>query len=200
MCSRPQERQTDWPVYETNLAKHLEELEAELRKPSDDDTAMPEEDVKEVLDNAALLIRNETENNLHHVYRSGDYIISKRGVRWMLDATGMLRPDNGGSPIPLMKDGFYSNQAMQLAQSGRVGYGKSSYEDIQKLRNLNRSDYAGPNPRDVTERIWKNWRMKQGMATPKITFAPREHVGRKVKHPLSKRKGSGKSTTRHVGT
>lgn len=67
-------------------------------------------------------IHSGAESNLHFVQKSGDYIISAKGIRWTLDDKGMLHSEEGNS-LPLMKNGRYSNQAMQLARSGRVGTG-----------------------------------------------------------------------------
>ena len=80
------------------------------------------EETEELLKQAGVLARAETENNLHHVGQSGDYITSKKGVRWSLDSQGMLHPDDGGAAVPLMKNGRYTNQALDLARSGSVGY------------------------------------------------------------------------------
>ena len=74
----------------------------------------------------------EAENNLHFVGRSGDWIASKKGVTWVLDSKGMLQPDDGlSAPIPLMKNGRYTSQAIDLAMSGRVGFGQRSWEDAK---------------------------------------------------------------------
>jgi len=112
------------PFHEYSRAGYVEALEKEARE-----AGVPEEDSLHILDNAGLMALQQTENNLHHVYRPGDYIISKRGVKWTLDSNGMLHPNDGGQPIPLMKSGMYSNQALQMASSGRIGYGTLTRED-----------------------------------------------------------------------
>lgn len=98
-----------------------------------------EEEADAAVDDAATLVRSETESNLHHVSRSGDYIVSGKGTTWTLDSKGKLHPDDGSAPVPLMKNGRYSNQAMQLSQSGRVGYGGMSREQRRAETAKNRA-------------------------------------------------------------
>ena len=111
------------PFHETSPADYLSQLENEART-----SGMSDEDVDELIKNAGALARQDTERNLDHVYQPGDYITSKRGIRWTLDSKGMLHPSDGGNPVPLMKGGFYSNTAMRLAESGEIGYGTKTRE------------------------------------------------------------------------
>jgi diguanylate cyclase (GGDEF)-like protein len=111
------------PYNESSHGEYYANLAEEARK-----AGMTQEETNALLDESRELARRQTEDNLHHVYKPGDYIFSKRGVRWTLDSKGMLHPDSGGAPVPLMKGGLYSNQALQLTASGRVGYGTQSRE------------------------------------------------------------------------
>lgn len=86
------------------------------------------EETEELVKQAGVMARAETENNLHNVARSGDYITSKKGVRWTLDSRGIMHPDDGGTPFPLMKNGHYSSQALNLATSGRIGWSERTRE------------------------------------------------------------------------
>jgi hypothetical protein len=88
------------------------------------------EDIEAAIDTIGLTLRMEAENNLHYVSRSGDWIAGKKGTTWVLDSKGILQPDDGlSAPIPLMKNGRYSAQALDLSMSGRVGFGQRSFED-----------------------------------------------------------------------
>jgi hypothetical protein len=138
------------PYHDSNAGEYLTGIEREAQE-----QGMSDEDIEDLISNAGALARQQTEANLHHVYRPGDYVVSKRGVRWTLDSKGMLHPDDGGAAVPLMKQGFYSNQAMQLAESGRVGYGT-------KTREERRADAA--RRREVEESIRENEeQVKQSM-------------------------------------
>lgn len=96
--------------------------------------------------------RRQAENNLHYVGRSGDWIASKRGITWVLDAKGMLRPDDGSSaPVPLMKNGRYTSQAIDLSMSGRVGFGQRSWEDAKRESEENRK--AEQQLEDLTNKV-----------------------------------------------
>jgi hypothetical protein len=130
------------PYHESSPAEFLRKLEESMRNAGTEEaTGWSEEDIKAVLDESSLLARQQTENNLHHVYRPGDYIVSKRGLKWTLDSKGLLHPSDGGGPIPLMKGGLYSNQAFQLAASGRIGYGTVTREQ-RRLDNAKRAEVA----------------------------------------------------------
>ena len=101
----------------------LEELEGAGWSPEEIDAA---------IDTIGPTLRMEAENNLHFVGRSGDWIASKKGATWVLDEKGMLHSDDGMSAsIPLMKNGRYSAQALDLAMSGRVGFGQRSFEEAR---------------------------------------------------------------------
>lgn len=90
------------------------------------------EEIDAAIDTIGPTLRMEAENNLHFVGRSGDWIASKKGVTWILDSKGMLQPDDGlSAPIPLMKNGRYSAQAIDLAMGGRVGFGQRTWEDAK---------------------------------------------------------------------
>ena len=105
------------PFSEKSAIDYSAEVEASLRE-----SGASEEEVQATLESLPELARVQIESNLHHVYQPGDYIVSKKGVKWTLDAKGLLHSSDGET-VPLMKRGKYSNQAMQLAASGRVGYG-----------------------------------------------------------------------------
>ena len=130
------------PYHESNAGEYLDQMESEARN-----SGMTDEQVDDLINNAGALARQQTESNLNHVYRPGDYVTSKRGIKWTLDSKGMLHPDDGGPAIPLMKQGFYSNQAMQLAESGRVGYGTQTREERRA---------AASRRRDVEQSIREN--------------------------------------------
>jgi len=88
------------------------------------------EDIEAAIDTIGPTLRMVAENNLHYVGKSGDYIVSKKGVTWRLDKYGMLQPDGFAvAPIPLMKNGRYTAQAIDLAMSGKVGFGRSPLEE-----------------------------------------------------------------------
>ena len=112
------------PFHESSAGGYYDGIKAEAIA-----NGFPQEDIDALLDNYGMLAREQTQNNLNHVYRPGDYIVSKKGVKWTLDSKGMLHPDVDGNPVPLMKRGMYSNTAMQLAESGRVGYGTKTREE-----------------------------------------------------------------------
>ena len=118
-----QQGQLNGPYHESSRADYVSMLEEEARK-----SGMADEEVDDLISNAGALAREQTENNLNHVFQPGDYLVSKRGITWTLDSKGMLHPDNGGQPVPLMKNGLYSNDALQMASSGRVGYGQQTRE------------------------------------------------------------------------
>lgn len=126
------------PFSERSATDYASEVEKELR-----DSGASEDEVQATLESLPELARVQVESNLHHVYQPGDYIISKRGVKWTLDANGLLHSSDGET-APLMKRGTYSNQAMQLAGSGRVGYGT-------KTRLERRADFA--RNRDIKRQI-----------------------------------------------
>ena len=126
------------PFSEKSATEYSSEVEASLR-----DSGASEEEVQATLESLPELARVQVESNLHHVYQPGDYIISKRGVKWTLDAKGLLHSSDGET-APLMKRGTYSNQAMQLAASGRVGYGT-------KTRSERKADFA--RNRDIKRQI-----------------------------------------------
>lgn len=111
------------PYAESSYADYAEGLRREAKA-----VGMTDEEVGMIAEQAAMLARQQTEGILHHVYQPGDYIVSQNGVRWTLDSKGVLHPDSGGNPVPLMRRGLYSNDAFQLAQSGRVGYGSETRE------------------------------------------------------------------------
>jgi hypothetical protein len=112
------------PYHDSSAAEYHDSLREQAEA-----AGLTEEETNAILDNAGIVAEQQTKSNLNHVYRPGDYVISKRGVKWTLDSKGMLYPNDGGSPVPLMKRGVYSNDAMQLAQSGRVGYGTMTREE-----------------------------------------------------------------------
>jgi hypothetical protein len=120
------------PFHESNAAEFQDNLRSRA-----ENAGMSPEDTAAVVENASMLARQQTESNLNHVYRPGDYIVSKRGVKWTLDSKGMLHPDDGGQPVPLMRRGLYSNDAVQLAGSGRVGYGTETREE-RRLKDARR--------------------------------------------------------------
>lgn len=124
------------PFHESNADAFFNDLRQQAEA-----AGMDGAEVEKLLDEAPALAREQTENNLHHVYRPGDYLVSKRGVMWTLDSKGLLHPDDGGSPVPLMKKGQYSNQSMQLAASGRVGYGTKTREQ-RRLDRVRDRDVA----------------------------------------------------------
>ena len=126
------------PFSEKSATEYSSEVEASLR-----DSGASEEEVQATLESLPELARVKVESNLHHVYQPGDYIISKRGVKWTLDAKNLLHSSDGET-APLMKRGTYSNQAMQLAASGRVGYGT-------KTRSERKADFA--RNRDIKRQI-----------------------------------------------
>ena len=126
------------PFSERSATDYADEVEKGLR-----DSGASEEEIAATLESLPELARVQIESNLHHVFQPGDYIISKRGVKWTLDAKGLLHSSDGET-VPLMKRGTYSNQAMQLAASGRVGYGS-------KTRLERRADFA--RNRDIKRQI-----------------------------------------------
>jgi GGDEF domain-containing protein len=96
--------------------------------------------------------RSAAENNLHYVSRSGDWIASKKGLTWVLDSKGMLRVEDGSrAPIPLMKNGRYTAQAIDLSMSGRVGFGQRSWEDAAELTE--RHNKAEQQLEDLTNKV-----------------------------------------------
>ena len=112
------------PYHDQSRADYFHGLEEAART-----AGMSDEDIKATLDHTGLLARQETESNLHHVSRPGDYLVSKSGTTWTLDHKGLLHPADGGQPVPLMKRGLYSTEAMNLAESGRVGYGSQTRDE-----------------------------------------------------------------------
>lgn len=141
---------------------------------------LTDEETEAILDESGVLARQQTENNLHHVYRPGDYIVSKRGVRWTLDAKGLLHPDDGGQPVPLMKRGLYSNSARQLAGSGRVGYGTTTRE--QRRATAARQREALADIRDHQESVDREMRLaaqREGL-TPAAEAEPRADMDEKA--------------------
>lgn len=106
------------PYHESSRGEYAAEMERQLREAGADDA-----EIQATLEAVPEMAWTQTVAVLNHVYRPGDYIVSKRGVKWTLDSKGLLHPDDGGSPVPLIKRGEYSNQAVQLASTGRVGYG-----------------------------------------------------------------------------
>jgi hypothetical protein len=127
-----QDGRLNGPFHEQSRAEYIGALDEEAQK-----AGLSAEQSREILENAGTLAVEQTENNLNHVYRPGDYIVSKRGVSWTLDSKGMLHPSDGGQTVPLMKKGRYTNEAMKLAASGRVGYGTLTRED-RRLANARR--------------------------------------------------------------
>ena len=127
VISAAREGRLNGPFSDKSATDYAAEVEQSLR-----DSNAPEEEIQATLESLPELARVDTERNLHHVHESGDYIVSKRGVTWTLDSKGMLHPDDGRFAVPLMKRGLYSNQAMQIAASGRIGYGEKSYEEATK--------------------------------------------------------------------
>lgn len=107
------------PFFDRSADDYRREVEDELRN-----SGASEEEIQATLESLPDLARTQVEANLNHVYQPGDYIVSKRGVKWTLDSKGLLHPSDGGAAVPLIKRGRYSNQAMQIAASGRVGYGQ----------------------------------------------------------------------------
>jgi hypothetical protein len=126
------------PFSEKSANDYASEVEATLRE-----SGASEEEVQATLESLPELARVQIESNLHHVYQPGDYITSKKGVKWTLDAKGILHSSDGET-VPLMKRGTYSNQAMQLAASGKVGYGT-------KTRLERRADFS--RNRDIKRQI-----------------------------------------------
>lgn len=117
------------PFSDKSASEYASDVEGKMRE-----SGSPEEEIQATLESLPEIARVQTEANLHHVYQPGDYIVSKKGVKWTLDAKGLLHSSDGET-IPLMKRGKYSNQAMQIAGSGRVGYGT-------KTRAERRADFA----------------------------------------------------------
>jgi hypothetical protein len=126
------------PFSEKSANDYAAEVESSLRE-----SGASEEEVQATIESLPELARVQTESNLHHIAQPGDYITSKRGVKWTLDAKGLLHSSDGET-VPLMKRGTYSNQAMQLAASGKVGYGS-------KTRLERRTDFA--RNRDIKRQI-----------------------------------------------
>ena len=87
--------------------------------------ASPEE-IQATIESVPEMVRAQSDYTLHHVQRPGDYIVSKSGVKWTLDSKGILHPDNGSSPVPLMRKGVYSSLALNLVATGKVGYGTTT--------------------------------------------------------------------------
>lgn len=128
------------PFHEKSAADYTREMEDGLRE-----AGTSEEEIQATLESLPEVARAQVESNLHHVYQPGDYIISKRGVKWTLDSRGLLHSSDG-EVVPLMKRGTYSNQALQLAASGRVGYGqmtrqerRAKFAQDREIRNQIRS-------------------------------------------------------------
>lgn len=119
-----QDGKLNGPFHESSQSEYFDQLAEEYRK-----MGATDEEIEMVRDNAGALAVQQTQGNLDHVYRPGDYIVSKNGVTWTLDSKGMIHPSDGGQPVPLMKNGLYSNQSMQLASSGRIGYGTKTREE-----------------------------------------------------------------------
>ena len=126
------------PFSEKSANDYAAEVEVTLRE-----SGASEEEVQATLESLPELARVQIESNLHHVYQPGDYITSKKGVKWTLDAKGILHSSDGET-VPLMKRGTYSNQAIQLASSGKVGYGT-------KTRLERRADFS--RNRDIKRQI-----------------------------------------------
>jgi hypothetical protein len=126
------------PFSEKSAVEYESEVESMLR-----DSNAGEEEIQATLESLPEQARVNVESNLHHVSQPGDYIVSKKGVKWTLDANGLLHSSDG-EVMPLMKRGTYSNQAMQIAASGRVGYGS-------KTRLERRADFA--RNRDIKRQI-----------------------------------------------
>ena len=153
----------------------------ELMNQADEAGFSPEE-TEAMLQQAGVLARAETENNLHHVAQSGDYITSKKGVRWALDSRGMLHPDDGGAAVPLIKNGHYTAQALNLARSGRVGYAGRTREqrraDTAKQRAIQAmiADIK-PEISAAIDHVLKVAQQNQGLqATPENLPSEREPV------------------------
>ena len=143
------------PFHERNAADYAKEVEESLRA-----METPEVEIQATLETLPEIARSQVESNLHQVYKTGDYIISKKGVRWTLGRDGLLHPNDGGAPAPLLKNGRYSSQALQLASSGRVGYGLVT-------REQRRTDAV--RRRDVAQQI----REKQGEVDREMALAAR---------------------------
>jgi hypothetical protein len=111
------------PFYDSSARGYYDGLAEEART-----AGLTEEETNELLNEAGMLSRQQTENNLHHVSRPGDYVVSGKGIKWTLDSKGVLHSDEGGA-VPLLKRGLYSNDALQLAGSGRVGYGTQTRDE-----------------------------------------------------------------------
>ncbi|MBU6232589.1 hypothetical protein KGP36_08245, partial [Patescibacteria group bacterium] len=107
------------------------------------------------LDQFPLMIRMQTEHALNHIGRSGDYLVSRKGTRWTLDSKGVLHPDDGSAPFPLMKDGTYTGQAIQLARSGRVGFGMETREErrIREAKERNAEKQVGELSAQVADQL-----------------------------------------------
>jgi hypothetical protein len=110
------------PFHESSFEEYRNQLRSDAEAAGFDP-----ESTAALMEEAGLLAHQQTETILNHVYRPGDYIVSSSGKRWTLDSKGVLHSDDGEA-TPLMKRGLYSNQAMQLAKSGRVGYGVETRE------------------------------------------------------------------------
>jgi hypothetical protein len=87
-----------------------------------EEMVVPDEETRKFLiEKAPDLARRATIDNLNLVQRSGDGI-EVNGERWELGEDGLLHGPEGRT-VPLMRDGLYSNEAMNMAAHGRVGYG-----------------------------------------------------------------------------
>ena len=103
-------------------------LRQQLRETTDKSDEEIERDVESTLQNMNFQAWQEIQNNLHHVGRSGDYIVDRSGKKWELGNDGLLHGPNGRT-VPLTRDGLYSMAAMQMAAYGRVGYGPEPREE-----------------------------------------------------------------------
>ena len=112
------------PFHDQSHAAWQSQLEQQARE-----KGMSEEETRQIVEHQGVLARQATESNLHHVSQPGDYLVSKSGTTWTLDHKGLLHPADGGQPVPLMKRGLYSTEAMNLAESGRVGYGSQTRDE-----------------------------------------------------------------------
>jgi hypothetical protein len=112
------------PFHEKSSVDYSREFEDGLRE-----AGFTDEQIQASLESLPEMARMQVESNLHHVYQPGDYIVSKRDVKWTLDSNGLLHPSDGSAAMPLMKRGVYSPQALQLASSGRVGYGQMTRQE-----------------------------------------------------------------------
>lgn len=169
------------PFHESSPREFEEKLEGSIRSAAESgETGWEEEDIRSVLDQSAALARQQTENNLHHVYRPGDHIVSKRGVKWTLDAKGMLHPDDGGPAVPLQRDGLYSNQAIQLAETGRIGYGTQTRDERRAAFAKNREVQASIRERQAD--VDREMRMAQQAQGLQLVDAmePRTDAGEKA--------------------